>query len=36
MTTGAGIRPGLLEEVVTVSVWLSFAAPEVMPERLMV
>ena len=36
MTAGIGIRPGLLEEVVTVNVWLSLAAPEVMPVTLMV
>ena len=30
------MRPVLLEEAVTVSVWISFVAPEVMPERLTV
>ena len=36
VTAGVGIRPGLLEEAVTVSVWTSLVAPEVMPERLTV
>src|ERR1039458_3565053 len=36
LTAGISVKPGLLEEVVTVNVWLSLAAPEVMPERLMV
>ena len=31
-----GIRPGLLEEAVTVRVWDSLVAPELMPERLTV
>src|SRR5690242_20305367 len=31
---GFGIRPGLLEVAVTVSVWISLVAPEVMPVRL--
>ena len=36
MTVGVGIRLGLPEEAVMVRVWFSLAAPEVMPERLMV
>ena len=36
MTAGVGIRLGLLEEVVTVRVWTSLAAPEEMPDRLTV
>ena len=34
MTVGFGIRPGLLEEAVTVSVCDSFVAPELIPVRL--
>jgi len=30
LAVGVGIRAGLLEEAVTVSVWTSLAAPEVM------
>jgi len=33
---GVGIRPVLLEEAVTVRVWTSLVAPEVMPVRLTV
>ena len=36
MTVGAGRRAGLLDEAVTVRVWISLEAPEVMPERLTV
>ena len=33
---GLGIRPGLLEEAVTVRVWTSSLAPVVMPDKLTV
>src|SRR2546429_7387110 len=33
---GFGISPGLLEVAVTVSVWTSLVAPELMPERFTV
>ena len=36
MAVGVGIRAGLLEAAVTVNVWASLVAPEVMPERLTV
>src|SRR5258706_16105378 len=36
VTVGFGIRPVLLEPAVTVSVWFSLAAPELMPERFTV
>ena len=36
MTAGVGIRARLLEEAVTVSVWFSLVAPELMPDRLTV
>ena len=36
MTAGLGIKLGLLEEVVTASVWTSLAAPELIPDRLTV
>jgi hypothetical protein len=36
LTVGLGIKPGLLETAVTVSVWISLAAPEVMPDKFTV
>ena len=36
MTAGVGIKLGLLEEAVTASVWISSAAPELMPDKLTV
>ena len=33
MTVGLGIKPGLLEMAVTVSVWFSLVAPEEIPAR---
>jgi hypothetical protein len=33
VTTGWGIRPGLLDVAVTVKAWISCAAPELMPVR---
>ena len=33
MTVGLGIRAGLLEVSITVSVWFSFVAPDDMPVR---
>ena len=36
MTVGVGIRPVLLDEAVTVSVWDSLVAPEEMPDKLTV
>jgi len=36
VTVGVGMRPVLLEEAVTASVWASLLAPEVMPVRLTV
>ena len=36
MMLGVGINPGLLEEAVTVRVWLSLGAPEPIPLRFIV